>query len=160
MVRDPQAIKAYAKKVHYTVLRHDTKVHGVYDHKTEINAFAVFEQGKVDDFITDCSPAMVMYSANGEKITLSVSNPDLALYEGPSDDVYNEFMKRIERSVYGREWIDNPCGETTVVLTLVGEWKIADRNGCEVSATYRKGQTTLTFKSREARTEEITLWPK
>ena len=160
MVRDPQAIKAYSKKVHYTVLRHDTKVHGIYDHKTGINAFAVFEQGKVDDFITYCSPAMVMYSANNDKITLSVSNPDLALYEGPSDDVYNEFMKRIERSVYGREWIDNPCGETTVVLTLTGEWKIADKNGCEVSATYSKGQTTLTFKSREARTEEITLWPK
>ena len=160
MVINPKAVDAYSKKEHYTVLRHDTKVHGIYDHKTGINAFAVFEQGPVDEFISDCSPAMVMYSANNDKITLSVSNPDLALYDGPADEVYDENLKIIERSVYGREWIDNPCGETSVVLTLVGEWKIADRNGCEVSATYSKGQTTLTFKSREARTEEITLWPK
>ena len=160
MVFTPKAVDAYSKKEHYTVLRHDTKVHGIYDHKTGINAFAVFEQGPVDEFISNCSPAMVMYSANNDKITLSVSNPDLALYEGPADEVYDENLKIIERSVYGREWIDNPCGETSVVLTLVGEWKIADRNGCEVSATYSKGQTTLTFKSREARTEEITLWPK
>lgn len=160
MVISPQAIEAYAKKDHYTVLRHDSKVHGIYDHSTEICAFAVFEQGAVDEFITDCSPAMVMYSANGDKLTLSVSNPDLALYEGDSDEVYDEFMKRTERSVYGREWIDNPCGETTIVLSIAGKWKIADKNGCDVTSSYSNGKTTLTFKSKEARTEEITLWQK
>ena len=100
---------------------------------------------------------MLMYTTDGKTMTLSVSNPDLALYEGPSDEVYDENGKRKERSVYSRSWIDNPCGETTVTLTIDGVWAIADRNGCNVRADYRQGSTTLTFRSTEARTEEIKL---
>ena len=160
MVCDPAALEEYAAKEHYSVLRHDTDVHGICDHATSIRAFAVFEQGNVDELICECSPAMVMYSKENGTMTLSVSNPDLALYDGPSDEVYDENGKRLERSVYGRKWINNPCGETTVVLTLAGEWEISDRKGCEVSATYDNGRTTLVFKSKEARTEEIILCQK
>ena len=160
MVCDPAALEEYAAKEHYSVLRHDTYVHGICDHATGIRAFAVFEQGNVDELICECSPAMVMYSKENGTMTLSVSNPDLALYDGPSDEVYDENGKRLERSVYGRKWIDNPCGETTVTITLAGEWEISDKNGCEVSATYDNGRTILVFKSKEARTEEITLCQK
>ena len=100
---------------------------------------------------------MVMYSAEDDTITLSVSNPDLALYEGPSDEILDNDGKRIERSVYGRKWIDNPCGETTVSMTLNGHWKIDRKGDVEVSCTCSDGTTALIFRSKEARTEEITL---
>lgn len=153
-------IAKYSYSLPYKVLRKDSSLHGVEDIPSGTRAFAVFEQGSVDEFICDCSPSMIMYSLKDSTLTLSVSNPDLALYEGPSDEVYDENGKRTERSVYGRKWIDNPCGETTVVLSLAGEWEIADRNGCEVTASCSNGNTTLTFKSKEARTEEITLCRK
>ena len=98
-----------------------------------------------------------MYSVEGDEMTLSASNPDLALYEGPSDEKFDENGKRIERSIYGRDWVNNPCGVTTLTLTLEGLWDIAEGNGCDVTASQENRQTTLVFKSREARTEEIKL---
>ena len=157
MLLDTLAIKEYAKNLPYKVIRHDRSVHGVEDLPSGTRAYAVFEKDRVDSLVTDCSPAMLMYTKEGNTMRLSVSNPDLALYEGPSDEVYDENGKRKERSVYSRSWIDNPCGETTVTLTIEGVWAVIDRNGCNVRADYRDGATTLTFRSAEARTEEITL---
>lgn len=154
---NPEAIEEYASDMPYDVIRHDSAVHGISDIPTGIRAFAVFEQGKVDETILECSPAMVMYSIDENTMTLSVSNPDLALYKGPSDEVFDENGKRVERSVYGREWINNPCAETTIDITLKGLWEIADMNGCDVSISHDNRQTTLTFRSKEARTEEIKL---
>ncbi len=150
-------IARYAANLPYKVLRKETDIHGVLDIPSGTRAYAVFEQSKVDETILECSPAMVMYSAEDDTMTLSVSNPDLALYEGPSDEIFDNDGKRIERSVYGRKWIDNPCGETTVSMTLNGHWKIDRKGDVEVSCTCSDGRTTLTFRSKEARTEEITL---
>lgn len=147
----------YSKALPYKVLRHDTSVHGVLDIPSGTRAFAVFEEGKVDSLIISCSPSMVMYSADAARMTLSVSNPDLALYEGPSDEKFDKDGKRIERSVYSREWINSPCGETKVTLTLEGLWEITDLGGCDVTISHDNRQTTLTFRSKEARTEEIRL---
>ena len=157
MESNADTIARYAAHLPYKVLRKETNIHGVLDIPSGIRAFAVFEAGHVDETILECSPAMVMYSVEDCTMTLSVSNPDLALYEGPSDEKFDADGKRIERSIYGREWVDNPCGETTVTLTLEGLWEITDSNGCDVTASQNNRQTTLVFKSREARTEEIKL---
>lgn len=157
IIVDTLKLDGYAKNLPYRVLRQDENVHGIEDIPTGIRAFAVFEESKIDDHISKCSPSMLMYSIEDGNMTLSVSNPDLALYEGPSDEVFDKDGKRVERSVYSRKWLDNPCGETTIKLTLKGKWDIADRNGCKVTVEYREGNTLLTFTSREARTEEIIM---
>lgn len=154
---DTLELMVYSKALPYEVLRHDAQTHGVRDIPTGICAFAVFEEGRVDSLVTRCSPAMLMYSSDEETLTLSVSNPDLALYEGESDEEFDENGKRIERSIYSRKWINNPCGETEIRVTLEGVWEIEDKNGCNVTAAIDNGQTILTFRSKEARTEEITL---
>jgi chondroitin-sulfate-ABC endolyase/exolyase len=154
---DENALEEYSKELPYTVLRHDRSVHGVADHESGTRAFAVFEPGQVDSVVLNSSSAMLMYSASEETMTLSVANPDLAMYEGPSDEVFDKEGKRIERSVYGRKWIDNPCGETCIELTIKGLWEIYDSCGCKVNATAKDGNTTLTFSSTEGRTEEIIL---
>jgi chondroitin-sulfate-ABC endolyase/exolyase len=129
----------------------------VKDGPSGIVSAAVFEEGAVDSMIVFCSQAMVMYSIQDGQMTLSVANPDLAMYQGESDEKFDTQGKRIERSVYGRDWIDAPCAETTVKLTLEGLWEFADLNGCNVEISHDNRQTMLTFKSKEARTEEITL---
>ena len=154
---DKEQIEKYLQNLPYKVLRKDSEVHAIADLKTGIRSFAVFEEGKVDEMVLHCSPAMMMYSIEDGKMTLSVSNPDLALYDGPSDEVFDKDRNRVERSVYGRKWINNACGETIIKVTLKGEWKIEDGRGCDVTAEYKNGNTILTFKSMEARTEEITL---
>ena len=100
---------------------------------------------------------MVMYSVEEGTMTLSVSNPDLALYEGPSDEIFDENGKRIERSVYSRKWVNNPCADTKVYMTLNGLWNIEDTDGVKIKAKHSNGNTVLEFTSKEARTEEITL---
>jgi len=141
----------------YEVIRHDAQAHCVKDNATGIVSAAVFEDGNVDETIIHCTPAMVMYSTEGPTMTLSVANPDLAMYEGPSDEIFDKDGKRIERSVYGRVWIDNPCGETDIEMTIKGLWDIDDACGCSVSIVRENDNTTLRFKSMEGRTEEITL---
>lgn len=141
----------------YEVVRHDSKVHSVKDIPTGIVSAAIFEEGSVDQHIVYSSPAMLMYSAEGDVMTLSVANPDLALYEGESDEKFDAEGKRLERSVYSRYWIDNPCAPTTIKVTVKGLWDISDDNGSDVVCIHVNGNTSLTFKSKEARTEEITL---
>ena len=150
-------IERYAADLPYKVHRKETDIHGVLDIPSGIKAFAVFEQGAVDETILECSPAMVMYSVEEGTMTLSVSNPDLALYEGPSDEIFDENGKRIERSVYSRKWINNPCADTKVHITLSGLWQIENADGVKIAARHNNGNTVLEFTSKEARTEEITL---
>ena len=141
----------------YEIVRHDSNVHSVKDIPTGIVSAAIFEEGSVDQHIVYSSPAMLMYSAEGDVMTLSVANPDLALYEGESDEKFDAEGKRLERSVYSRYWIDNPCAPTTIKVTVKGLWDISDDNGSDVVCIHVNGNTSLTFKSKEARTEEITL---
>ena len=94
---------------------------------------------------------------DGAVMTLSASNPDLSLYEGPSDEILNEHGERIERSVYGREWIDDPCGDTGIDITLRGRWKLEDGGDSDVTVKPEGNSTHIHFSTREARTEEIRL---
>jgi chondroitin-sulfate-ABC endolyase/exolyase len=98
-----------------------------------------------------------MYSTNGDAMTLSVANPDLALYAGESDEKFDKDGKRLERSVYSRHWIDNACAPTTVKVTVKGIWEISANGGSDVTLTHEDRNTVLVFRSKEARTEEITL---
>ena len=157
MLIDADTIARYAANLPYKVLRKETDIHGVLDIPSGIRAFAVFEQGNVDETILECSPAMVMYSIKEGTMTLSVSNPDLALYEGPSDEIFDENGKRVERSIYSRKWVNNPCADTKVYMTINGLWEIADATGVQIKAKHSNGNTVLEFTSKEARTEEITL---
>lgn len=141
----------------YEIVRHDSRVHSVRDIPTGIVSAAVFEEDAVDQNIISCTPAMLMYSMKDDAMTLSVANPDLALYEGESDEKFDADGKRLERSVYSRFWIDNACAATTVKVTVEGLWEVSDYKGSEVTSAYEDGRTVLTFISKEARTEEITL---
>ena len=145
------------QKASYEIVRHDSEVHSVKDIPTGIVSAAVFEEGQIDENILFSSPAMVMYSTSGDVMTLSVANPDLALYAGESDEKFDKNGKRLERSVYSRHWIDNACAPTTVEVILKGLWEISANGGSDVTLTHEDGNTVLVFRSKEARTEEITL---
>ena len=104
-----ERMDSWSANLPYRVVRKDRSAHIVRDHESGVTACAVFEPGAVDSLILESSAAMIMYSGDTHKLTLSVCNPDLALYEGEADEVFDENGKRIERSVYGRSWIDSHC---------------------------------------------------
>ena len=156
---DPERVGMYMEKLPYSVVRCDSSAHIVADNESGTKGFAVFSgisEGD-DGIIAEISPSLVMYSLDDGKMTLSVSNPDLALYSGPSDEIFDENGKRTERSIYGRKWVNNHCGATSVSMTLNGKWEIADSGDSDVTAEYENGRTHLVFRTGEARTEEIIL---
>ena len=163
-----EEIGKYSSELPYTVLRCDSKAHIIHDNETGITACAVFEELKRQDTAEDnrngqasglieASPCMLMYSFTGGILTLSASNPDLGLYKGESDEVFDENGKRTERSVYGRKWIDNPCAPVTIRVVIAGLWTLSGSAPGNVTVSHEGGNTVLTFKTAEARTEEITL---
>ena len=158
----PEEISAYGEELPYEVVRCDSTAHIVRDKIGGISAFALFgglEDGN-DPIIAEASPSIIMYSTDNGDLTLSVCNPDLALYSGPSDEKFDADGKRIERSVYGREWIDNPCGKVSVRLVLNGEWTVKDCNGTALQTSSENGKTEIILTTAEGRTEEFTLTEK
>ncbi len=154
-----ERVESWRKSKPYSVIRKDSRAHIVRDAESGVTGCAVFEEGPVDSLISDSTPALIMYSSEAGVLTLSVSNPDLALYRGEADEVFDAEGKRIERSVYGREWIDSHCLPTNVTLTLKGKWKIRNCGDSDVTAIACGDGTTLSFATCEARTEEIQLEP-
>ncbi|MDE6871125.1 MAG: sugar lyase [Bacteroidales bacterium] len=152
-----EELAGYVDVLPYSVVRCDSHVHHVVD-RSGINACAVFEEADLEGTVCHSTPAMLMYSIDADGIlTLSASNPDLALYEGASDEMFDEDGKRVERSVYGRTWIDNPCGQTYVTVTLDGAWEICGPVTADASLSYSGGKTMIELCTSEARTEEMTL---
>lgn len=150
----------------YEVLRCDNRVHQVRDLESGIVAASVFETSGIDSLVLSATPSVLIYSESGGHLSLSLANPDLALYEGPSDEVFDGRGKRLERSIYGRTWVNNPAGETSVTLVLEGEWRLLSHicgeglecyERLEPSVELKDGKTVLTVRTKECRQEELKL---
>ena len=148
-------IDQFAAERPYEILRADSSAHIVKDHISGIIGCAAFETTGIDETILSSSPAVLMYRSAGNELTMSVSNPDLALYTGEADEVFDENGKRKERSVYGRKWVNNPAGQTEIKITLAGEWTA--EHGPEMSIDYCDGNTVIVLTTQESRTEELKM---
>ena len=91
-----------------------------------------------------------------DKLLLTVAQPDLALYRGPADEVFDQDGKRIERSIYSRPWKDNASGEIPVTLTLKGRWTVAETPYCKVLSADKR-QTVLRFTCKDAASFDVEL---
>ena len=101
-------------------------------------------------------PSLVMIGGGKGGLTVSVADPDLRFYEGPSDEVFDADGKRRERSIYSRTWIDNPSEASELEVVIRGRWQPdGDTPGCRTAA---EGENTrLTFTCREGATREVNL---
>lgn len=80
---------------------------------------------------------------NSKKMLLTVTQPDLALYRGPNDDIYKD-GKRVERSVYSRKWRSNASQEIPVRVTLRGKWNFTGNEAIKLVEQTKKS-TTIEF---------------
>ncbi|MDE6499310.1 MAG: sugar lyase, partial [Rikenella sp.] len=106
----------------YEIYAWDRTLHAVKDLPSGVYAAVAFEATdslRGGDAVTAVSsPCILLESRDGDGVlTLSVADPDLALYEGSSDELFDADGKRIERSIYSRKWIDNPSAERRVTVT-------------------------------------------
>ncbi len=157
---DAVSLKAFAKKPSYRVLQQDHNVHIVRSLTDKLTSYVLFEtpqalpeEGLLQKADTSC---LVMIRENRDKLLLTVSQPDLALYRGSSDEAFDKDGKRIERSIYSRPWIDNDSGEIPVTVTLKGEWNVAETPYCKMISK-DKQQTVLRFICRDAASFDVEL---
>ena len=111
-------------------------------------------EGLLQKADTSC---LVMIREHKDKLLLTVAQPDLALYRGPSDEAFDKDGKRIERSIYSRPWINNDSGEIPVTVTLKGQWQVAETPYCKLVSTDKK-QTVLRFMCRDAASFDVELY--
>ena len=157
---DAAALKAFAKKPTYKILRQDRNAHIVRSPADGLTSYVLFETpqtlpdgGLLQKADTSC---LVMIREYKDKLLLTVSQPDLALYRGPSDEAFDKDGKRIERSIYSRPWTDNESQEIPVTVTLKGQWKVTETPYCKVLSADKK-QTVLRFTCRDAASLEVEL---
>lgn len=154
----PDEASRYAAELPFEVLQRDSSAHIVRDRQTGIVGYALFRGGEVGRGWIDrvSTPVLVMTGGGEEQLTVSVADPDLRFYEGPSDELFDDNGCRIERSIYSREWIDNPSGESHPEVTLRGHWQPAGPvEGCRTEIAGEN--TVVTFTCREGATSEVKL---
>ena len=157
---DAASLKTFAKNPAYRVLQQDRNAHIVHSLTDNITSYVLFEtprslpaDGLLQKADTSC---LVMVRENNGKLLLTVSQPDLALYRGSSDEAFDKDGKRIERSIYSRPGLDNDSGEIPVTVTLKGLWQVAETPYCKLVSADKK-QTVLRFTCRDAASFDVEL---
>ena len=155
---DSRSLKKFSRNPSYKVLRQDRKAH-IVEFDAGISSYVFFERpdfrldGVVCSADTSC---LVMTTQKKDYMNLSVAQPDLALYRGGSDELFDQEGKRVERSIYSRPWKDSPSLEIPVSVTLKGSWDIIEASEY-VSSRQENGNTVITVRCSEARSYDIPL---
>ena len=155
------AMKKFVKKPTYKVLQQDRKAHIVESASEQIVSYVLFETpettlpgGLLQRVDTSC--LVMTHKESADKIKLTVAQPDLALYRGPSDEAFDKDGKRIERSIYSRPWINNGSSEIPLTVTIKGRWNVEETPYCTVVSSNEK-QTILQFSCKDGASFEVEL---
>lgn len=158
---DAAGLKAFAGKPSYRVLRHDRRAHIVSSPAEKSVSYVLFEtpealprEGLLMQADTAC--LVMIRQEKKEEVLLTVAQPDLALYRGPSDEAFDADGKRIERSIYSRPWIGNESQEIPLTVTLRGLWTLEETPYCRMVSADRK-KTVLRFTCKDAASFEVRL---
>lgn len=136
----------------YEVIQKDRNAHIVKDNLSNTVSYAFFETPKqinsniIQQVDTTC---LMMVQDLGTSIDLTLSNPDLALYRGESDELLDKDGKRVERSIYSRPWISNESQLIPVTVSLKGHWMLTENNGY-ILVRINGDHTDLVFQCKDA----------
>lgn len=100
----------------YTVIQQDSLAHIVRDNISGMTGYVLFEPNTV---LGNNRPCLVMTMPTDSGLVVSVSDPDLHLYEG-SKEKYDENGKRKEQIIYACDWKYNPSQPVVITLTIPG----------------------------------------
>lgn len=141
----------------YTVERKDGRAHVVRHRDSGIRASVCFSSvDALDGTVTGVdAPCLLMEHRDGESLHLSVTDPDLHLYEGKDPDQFAEDGTYTGRMTsFSRPWKRNESKKSVLTLTLAGRWT-CDQDG--VRATHSHDRTTLRVTCRHAASRNLGL---
>lgn len=158
---DEKAMKLMARNPGYRVLKQNRDAHIVECKDLHTTSYVLFEKNEGElpgEWIVkaDTSCLAMVKVADRKNLVLTVAQPDLAFYRGPSDEAFDEHGKRIERSIYSRPWIDNPSQEIPVTITLKGKWHMQETANVKVLSV-DKHKTVIRFLCKDGKSYDVKL---
>lgn len=163
---DAEMMHSYAAKPTISVIQKSSAAHVVELMEENATAYAVYAE-KGASFQTGPVESVNKQSTfiaklEGDKLRLSVSDPDLNIYDGQEDLLPDG--SRTELSIYEREWFFWPSRPNTVHITLYGEWEIAELVRPMETAqkqpkvlTSEAGKTVVEIECRDGLSTEFVL---
>lgn len=155
------AMSAFEKSPAYKVVQKDRNAHIVAFPSKGIYSYVFFEkpqanlnEGLVLSVDTTCLAMTHLIAPT--KLTLTVAQPDLALYRGKSDEKFDADGKRVERSIYSRPWIDNESKVIPLTITLKGQWKLVGNTKSKLLFS-DKQKTIISIDCSEGASYDIEL---
>lgn len=115
----------------YTVLRKDAAAHIVADRATGVTGYVLFEKGQqFPGPVRGVSrPCLVLTREEGDELIVSVTDPDLHLYEGRDPDQYERGRYTGRMTSYSRPWRNSPSKASTVMVKLRDGWRVVSGPG-------------------------------
>lgn len=159
---DKNQLQSFARKPVYRILQQDKHAHIVRLDKEKTTSYVLFEtpQNLPDGLLLKADTScLIMTQERKNRLILTVCQPDLALYRGPSDELYDENGKRVERSIYSRPWIENESKEIPVVVTLKGNWVINTPPDNTRILSRNTRQTVIEFTCKDGASYDVELTP-
>ncbi len=159
---DSQGLSGFAAEMKkpvplFKVLQNDNKAHIVWSEKDKQLACVFFEPAVNNThgiILQSNIPFIGFVKEHNDSLSLSVSNPDLALYSGPADEIYAN-GKRVERSIYSRPWKYNESQETILEIELRGKWALTSVDA-QITHT-SKGTTLIRMNCKNGTTKQLSL---
>lgn len=143
----------------YRVIRRDNQAHIVRDRASGMTGYALFGAGAIDTGIVASvdTPVLLMTEGDESKLSLTLVDPDLRLYQGRDESQYDEQGVQKEVSIYSRSWRKSASIPHTLTLELKGQWQPASLPDSVVIKGYRDGNTLLAITTRQASSVEFEL---
>ena len=160
----PQTSPKKAKKVSqtYQVLQQDRNAHIVKDLLSNSTSYVLFEAGNIESsslLKQIDTPALVFVQEHKKTVDISLANPDLAFYTGPSKEIYDSKGKRMMVNPYATSWRDNESQKTKVTLIINGLWEF-NESCSDIKLSHKEGNTILTWTCQHGLTQQVRLQRK
>ncbi|MBR1630620.1 MAG: sugar lyase, partial [Paludibacteraceae bacterium] len=137
----------------YRVLQQDSMAHIVTDSLTQTTAYVLFEPQAC---MNNSLPCLIMTHPTDQGLQMAVSDPDLHLYEGPADEIYDENGRRKERIIYGYKWNADPSRPSTVSLTVDGRYRL-QADSADVRCQVVGSQTQIDVRCQHGMAQTFSL---
>jgi chondroitin-sulfate-ABC endolyase/exolyase len=139
----------------YRVLRKDASAH-VVKAGGVTGAVCFAPTRDLDGLVREVdTPGLLMWGRDGADLLLSVTDPDLHLYDGEDPEQFDSRGRYVgDKTSYSRPWRRNPSAPSVLTVTLAGVWVCA---APEVTAQHRDGATILAVTCRDAQTRDLRL---
>ncbi len=143
----------------YQIVRKDNQAHVVKDQASGMTGYSLFRAGHVNAGVVASvdTPVLLMTEGDENKLSVTLVDPDLRLYEGRDESQYDEQGIQKEVSIYSRSWRKAPSQPHTLALELKGQWQPASLPDGVVIKGYQGGNTLLSITTEQARNVEFEL---